>query len=436
MDKERVFGQVFFPDTPDQIQKGIWLNITSDSIYLEVPLNSFGDQYWEVILGEFNGMDKVTFVNSRTGGGSSGAGGSWRKIHVSYLIKGVHFKSKKELEFTSLTLISPALTNWVIEKEGIERIKEGSFTAPDDKEIFSVSLENFEVSTILRYNRSFSQDELSIFKEVLLFIKSDSAVDIDEYSNLMRKIKRWILFVTNKDPEFSKYYLVSDRSSDLELINTLDNLKENRFTQNISFSYRKLRDSIETVFKNWIENEKLETIIDLLQEKQYNTDMSFQSYFLNMCVAIESFHSIFGDESSNQKIADRKNDRQKIADYIGDADLKSRFLNESQNWDKSRYRERLRTFKPTFETIMGTSFSFKPKELINKIVNTRNALAHTGTYREYLSHIELLLIGKVLEFTIKHEILNLLDFKSENESDVLEEAATHVKVLANLNKYS
>jgi hypothetical protein len=436
MDKERIFGQIFLPDTPDQIQKGVWLNTTSDSIFLEVPLNSFGDQYWDIILGEFNGMDKVTFVNARTGGGSAGAGGSWRKIEISYLIKGVHIKTKKELEFTSLTLISPALTNWIIEKEGIERIKEGNFTAPDNKEIFSVSLEKFSVSTIMRYNRSFSCDELSIFKEVILYIKSDNAVNIDEYSSLMRKIKRWILFVTNKDPEFSKYHLVNDESSYLELINTLDNLKENKFAQNISFGYHELKGSVATVFKNWIENEKLETIIDLLQEKQYNTDMSFQSYFLNMCVAIETFHSIFGDESKNSQIQTRIDDRMQLLSLIEDERLKKRFESVSQRWHESTYRERLKSYKDTFEQIMGDSFKFSTSKLINKIVNTRNALAHSGTYKDHLSLTELLLVGKVLEFTIKHEIINLLDFKPENESDVLEEAATHVKILANLNKYS
>ena len=435
MDKKRVFGQVFLPDTPDQIQKGVWLNITSDFIFLEVPLNSFGDQYWDIILGEFNGMDKVTFVNARSGGGSSGAGGSWRNIQISYLIKGVHIKTKNELVFTSLTLTSSTLTNWVFEKEGIEKIKEGNFVAPDNKEIFSVSLEKFNVSTILRYNRSFSPDELSIFKEVILYIKSDSAVNIDEYSILMRKIKRWILFVTNKDPEFSQYYLVNDKSSYLELINTLDNLKENKFTQNISFGYHELKGSVATIFKNWVENEKLETIVDLLQEKQYNTDMSFKSYFLNMCVAIETFHSIFGDESKNSQIQTRIDDREQLLSLIEDEQLKKRFESVSQSWHESTYRERLKSYKDTFEQIMGNTFKFSTSKLINKVVNTRNALAHTGTYKDHLSPIELLLIGKVLEFTIKHEILNLLDFKAVNGSDVLEEAATHVQILANLNKY-
>jgi len=437
MEQKRVFGQIFLPDNPEQIQKGVWLNIKPNSIYLEVPLDSLSSQYWEIILGEFNGMDEVTFVNARTGGGSfGGAGGSWGRIYVSYFIKGTHIYSKDELKFNQLTLLSPALTNWVFEKEGIEKLPEGNFKIPDDKEIVSTTIESIQVTIILRYNGSYSWNSLTMYKEVIVFVKSEGEMELEEYFQLIRKIKRWILFVTNKNPEFSNYFLGKIDSYDLELINTFDDLKDERFAQNLTFDYSQLRSSLENFLKNWIVNEKLETIVDLLQEKQYNTDMSFKSYFLNMCVAIESFHSIFGDERANQKIEGRIKDRQLISEKIEDNELKERFLKSTESWTKSFYRERLKTFKPTLESIMGSTFSFSSSKLIDRIVKTRNALAHTGTHENTIKHIELLLIGKVLEFTLKYEILNLLGFESEDELTILDEAARHVKVLADLNKYS
>ena len=181
--------------------------------------------------------------------------------------------------------------------------------------------------------------------------------------------------------------------------------------------------------------EKLETIVDLLQEKNYNTDMTFQSYFLNMCVSIESFHYIFKDESGNDNIGKRIKDREAILTLIEDPELKKRFSEISQRWNESTYRERLKSFKLTVEFIMGTTFDFSFTKLVNKIVDTRNSLAHTGTYTKQLKHVELLLIGKVIEFTLKIEVLKLLEYVPRRENDILENAKRYVQILANLNEY-
>ena len=87
----RLFGRIFKPDIPSEVVEGVWLNIKDDSIFLESPLNNIVYDAWPIIHGEFNGMDKVTLVNASMGGGSSGSGGTWRRIFISYLIKIILF---------------------------------------------------------------------------------------------------------------------------------------------------------------------------------------------------------------------------------------------------------------------------------------------------------------------------------------------------------
>jgi hypothetical protein len=435
MNELRIFGKIFLPETPNEVLNGVWLNIKRGSIYLEISHNTLANQKWQIILGEFNGLDQVTFVNSHAGGGSSGSGGTWRKIHVSYLIKDCHINRYSDLLFTKISLNSPTLSNWVNEPDGIDRIDDYTYKIPQKKEIFSILISDLKISLLFTHSLEHSSKSLKVERKCIFEITTLGSIHISVFSKLMTKIKKWILFVTNKNPEFSSYYLTSNETESIELVNTLEDLNEGRFTQNISLSFHDLKQSLKSVFENWMQIENLDTIVGLLQEKHYNTDMTFQSYFLNMCVAIESFHYIYIKENKDEKIENRKKDRDTILALIEDQELKMRFSKLSQRWDESTYRERLKSFKPAIEIIMGNTFKFTFSKMVNKIVDTRNSLAHKGTYDGQLKHIELLLIGKVIEFTLKFEVFKLLKYFPERENDFLENAKRHLEILAALNEY-
>lgn len=435
MQNQRLFGQIFTPEKPNEKIKGVWLNIEKEKIFIEAPFDHFSAKNWKVLLGEFNGLDKVTFLNVHTGGGSSGYGGSWRKLHISIIIKGKHFYSETDLRFKSLTLNSPAMTKWIKLYDGIEKIESNLFKIPENKEILSIDFNDVNISVNIGHVRESSNSNLNIEKVCFWEIKSIDSTNLSTLSEIVRKIKRWILFVTNKNPEFSAYTLIDEKGESFELVNTLKNLNENRFTQNIALNFFDVKLSIGQMLSSWLEKEKLESIVELIQEKEYNTELSFQSYFLNMCVAIESLDFIFGNESLNNKIDSRTKDRQNIVSLIKDDELRDRFENETKNWLRSRYRERLKKYKEEFESIMGNTFKCNSNTFINNIVNTRNSLAHNGTYKEHLTHIELLLYGKVIEFVIKLEILRLFDTKIEYIQKITDHSKRHIEILAKLNEY-
>src|SRR5687767_1193503 len=119
MEKDRIFGRIFLPETPEK-EIEAWLIISEKQILLEASIDASRIEHWPLILGKFNGLDRVTFVNCYASGGISvGAGGSFRRIRVSYCIKMLHVNSPSELNFSGVTLISPALSNWTQEREGI-----------------------------------------------------------------------------------------------------------------------------------------------------------------------------------------------------------------------------------------------------------------------------------------------------------------------------
>jgi hypothetical protein len=321
MQNQRLFGQIFSPENPDEKITGVWLNIEKEKIFIEATFDHFGDKNWKILLGEFNGLDKVTFLNVHTGGGISGYGGSWRKLHISTIIKGEHFYSEADLIFKKITLNSPAMTNWIRLCEGIEIIESNLFKIPENKEVFSIDFNDVNISVNIGHLKESSSSNLSVEKACFWEIKAKDLTNLSTLSEITRKIKRWILFVTNKNPEFSTYTLFDDNGESFELVNTLKNLNENRFSQNLALNFYDVKSSIGKMLSSWLEKEKLESIVELIQEKEYNIELSFQSYFLNMCVAIENLDFIFGNESLNDKIGFRKQDRQNISLLIEDVSL-------------------------------------------------------------------------------------------------------------------
>lgn len=436
MQEQRIYGSIFSPDEQDDKIEGVWLNITRSSIYLEVPqMSIYGRDNWEVLLGVFNGLDKVTLVNSSPGAGSSGAGGSYRKINVHYLLKDCHLKSYDDLIFNKIHLTSPTICDWITEKEIIKRIDKRTYEIPERKNIFSVQFEGLTISLLTWYPKTSNLRSLWVEKKSVFIIESSQKQHISHLLKLGARIKKWILFVTNKNSEFSNYLLKNCKSERFEMINTLPDLNERKFAQNISINYQDIKDSIQTVFKNWMKSEELETISELLLEKQYNPDLTFQSYFLNMCVAMESFHSIFKKQIQNEHIKQKLEDKENILQLIEDEKLKKRFSNYTKRWNEQTFRQRIKSFKSTFENIMGDTFDFKFKSIVDKIVNTRNSLAHDGTYSQNLEHFELLLIGKAMEFTMKYEVLLLLDYEKGKSERILDSARSNLSTLARINHY-
>lgn len=435
-EQNKIFGTIYLPDKPNDKIVGVWLTITSNSILIETPHDTLRNENWPILLGEFNGIDQITFVNCYSGGGSSGAGGTFKRIYVSYLIEGTHISESNELKFNKIIMNSPALNNWITDKSGIKDLEDGKYQIPEKKEILNVDIDNVNISIYLSHSITSSYKELQVSQECRIMIKSDDLVILESFSKIMGHLKKLILFLTNKNPEFEKYSLYKD-GEEYGLINTNDSLKEDRFTQNIHISYLEIKSSLKAIVSFWFKHEKLYPVIDLVLEKCYNTQMSPQGFFLNICVAVETFHRTYGLNNKKEIEISSPQNKQEIISLISNNEpLLSWFKEKSKEWEKPTLLERLNDFKETIGYIMGSSFAFDADELINRTKQTRNDMAHTGEYKKRFNRIELLLVAKVIEFTIKLEILKLIGVNIEKRpASLLENAKQNISILAKLNGY-
>jgi hypothetical protein len=365
-----------------------------------------------------------------------GAGGTYQRIQVSFLIKGLHVSKKSELLFDKIILPSPALTNWIPEKGTIEEIKDHTFQIPKQEELIKLSLSSINVSIVRRYSREYSYKELRASRECQFRLESDSPINLEIISKLISQLKKLILFLTNVNPEFESFSLYK-ANEHYELVNTKDRLNDNRFSQNIKVSYGNVNHTLGKVIENWVLNEKLHPVIDLILEKCFNTEMSPQGFFLNICSAFEVYNSSFGGIGKNDPLRERIKKRRQIACLIKDDPLKAIFKQESSSWKNPTLKERIMEFKDVIHLIKGDVFTFDTDEFIAKVVGTRNLIAHTGKYKKHFNNgIELTLASKIMEFTMRLEILKFLGVEINSpRGSLVGNAKQNVEIFAISNEY-
>lgn len=437
----KYFGKIFLPQQQDKPVMDVWLMLDDNSITLEVPRYFSDDDYWDIIHGEFTGMDKVTFVSCYAGGSSTGMGGTHGGIHVSYIIKDAHFNSKEDLIFDKVHLTCPALTHWVIEKKSIETTDFKTFTLPDTIEVCKSIIRNVTISFNVWYPYSYSRKKLDAKKECYVAISSDKALNIDTLSEFMRQTKKFILFLTDKNPEYSVYHLFKEEQvlkeeevfeeKVFELVNTTDSLREDRFSQGIHIGYFDVQDTLGPALEKWFELKELYPVIDFLLERHYNTDISSHGFFTSICAAIEIYEGNKVDKTINATTIKNK---KRILSSIDDDTLRQWFLNKTHSWDRPRM-EKLQEFKPTITELIKDIFNLTPDEFIIKVIDTRNGIVHRGVYKDSFTSTELFLVTKILEFSLKLRILELTGLENTKRPDTfLKSAKSAIRILARLNK--
>jgi hypothetical protein len=436
MEVERVFGKISFPDPDNFIVENVWLNITSTSIYVEIPWDGFGHDEWSIIHGKFIGMDEVTFVGAYLSGGSSGGQSSYRRLYVEAMIKGAHLLSVENLIFNELNLFSPALLRWITEPHYIENEDSRIYKLPEKLKIVDETFKDFNLNITLLHSINSGFRNLEIYQNCLLKLSFKEKVNWKIIIEKIHLLKKFILFITNSDPSFS-YVSLSKEDSFFEVISPSKNLDESNFSQNIRINYSFLKEHIPSILKLWFEQNKIQPIIDLLLEKYYNTSLSMPRHFQNVCIAIETYHEKFIKKNVNIIDTRKLEYREKIIDKISDdVALSQWFKKESNFWSKPELIDRLVCFKNLIQRLIGETIDCDIDNLLIKIKQTRNEITHQGISNKRLNNIELILTAKTIEFTVKLDIYRFCGVDIDlNNYSLINDAKAGIKLLADLNFY-
>jgi phosphoribosyl-AMP cyclohydrolase len=434
--EERIFGKISFPGPQVKVIENIWLTITSTSIFLEIPWNGFGHETWSIIHGKFIGMDEVTFIGARIGGGISGGESSYRRLHVTAIVKGVHLQSVDDLVFNELNLESPALMNWITEPHYVETDHSGNYKLPDVLKVIDGTFDDFDLLITLGHAVNSSFRAVDINQRCMIKVSFKENIHWNLILDRVYLLKKFILFITNSDPSFS-FMALSTSAGGYEVIIPMKKLDESNFSQNILCSYPSLKNHIPAILKLWFEQSKIQPIIDLLLEKYFNTNLSMPRHFQNVCIALETYHEKFIDRNVALVDSSKLTNRQLIVEKLSDDEsLKQWFETESSFWSKPNLIDRLVQFKSLIQRLIDDTIDCDIDDLLNKIKQTRNEITHQGISNKRFNSIELILTAKTIEFAVKLDILRFCKVDIDViHNSLIEDGKMDIQRLATLNYY-
>lgn len=426
--RNREYGHILFPDSGKRIED-VWLTITDTEIYFECSYQLSHFETFPIICGVFNGMNAVTFVDVFTSGGQSGGAGSFRKFVVTWMLKNKHFSSINALKFKKIGFREEALKNWSREPFSLERT-ENSYTFPEPICPVELELDSFKLIWELAHYIQDNREEVSITQTSTIISKFKDDIGWNLIIDHILKVKKFILFLTNKNPELSNFYL----NGGVELIFVFPVLNEPKFPTHIELDYNEVKINFTEIAKLWFENPKLEPISDLILEKHFNVQIPPHRHFFNLSVGLEAFHEKFILKNVPLKDEEIKVRRLEIKESIENEELKQWFSNRSNEWVKPSLKDRLFDIQESIEKVSSGIFDLSTEEFITKIKQTRDDIAHAGIfYKRFESRIELMIVTKIVEFTLRIEVYKMFGLKDSDK--MYNQANKHCKRLALMNGF-
>lgn len=429
--EQKIYGYIFLPGSDEKIEN-VWLTMTENEMFFECAFSIYSNLSWPIVCGVFNGMGKVTFVDVFSSGGQQGRGGSYRKFIVNWVLKNEHFNSISEVKFKSIAFREEALMDWSREQLslGSEILK---YTVPEPSYPLIKELQLFKLSWQLAYLVESGRKEVVLNQISSLNSEFNEDISWVQIVDHILKVKKLIIFITNKNPRLSNFFL-DDR---VELFFVQPKLNDAKFPSNLDLEYRVTKSHLPKFIEMWFEDSRLEPITDLILEKHFNFDTPPHRHFFNLAVGLESFHREFISEDVALHDVTSILNRDKIKELIEDPELKQWFRDKSNFWKKPTLKDRLFDLQETIERVSVGIFNLGVEELITKIKQTRDDIAHAGIfYKRFGSRIELMIVTKIVEFTLRIEVYKKIGLNLEVDMhEIYNEANQLCKVLARLNDF-
>jgi hypothetical protein len=431
----KYYGKLIFPESGEEITD-IWLFETTDQIYCEIPMSLHGSKSWDIVHGVFNGKGAVSLVNVFASGGSSGDGGSYRKLDVSTLVWGVLLESVESKALNKLVLYSDALKKWITESYHVDvDYQNHQFKIPEEKEIVSFTSDKFELKVYLNYGYNVSQKNVIIDQNSYVVVDFKEDLSVSDVRVFVYNLEKIILFLTWDNPKFRSISLNGGYFTMQWINKDLDKVK---FPIRPRLKYSEIKDSFSEIISKWFNTPRIEPIIDLFQEKCFDNQLSPDRSFMNSCVALESFHKKFINDSVEISDPTPIQNREKIKELIKeDSELLKWFRSKTNFWKNPELYDRLLELKPLYEKIIGDVFRAEPDLILRKIKKTRDKLAHEGMYyTEFEKNAESIIAERSIHFLLGLLIMKEfgINIYSDRENKIAE-ANTMLRNIARMNDY-
>lgn len=401
IEHKRYFGRLIFP-TSNEVVKDIWLYVSDSMVYLEVPKIYHLTSQWDVLHGEFTGLDKVTLLWTYPSGNSSGFGGVYSKLIVGQLVSRIFLKDPDDLFISKFSFQWPSLNkNWIFENLSIgQNSKERTFTIPERIQILNYkNLAGWSISVNLGHGYHYNSKNVNINQQCWVVLEFASPSSIAKVKELIIRLERLLVLISGVAPDYFDFFI----NNEYPAFWTSKKVDEKLYPATFQVDYPENKINLNEICRNWFQDKTIQQISDLLLEKYYHPHLWRNRYLLNLIVGLESLHKNY---------VKRK---------------------------KTPLSSRLKEYQDVFERLGAERiFHLSINELCEKIKNTRDSLAHNGVYEvEFSEGVEAIVLEFLLRLTLQIKISEKLGVNLEPRfGNCYEQAKALFHAVARNNQYT
>lgn len=410
---------------------GATLTIDNDNFELEFSDTTYRQSSYKIIQGEFLDLGYVTLIDCIHSGNTLSII-HLTKYRIQHIITEIKFDDYNSIVATSLHIKMPSLNEWIrkLTLTG-SLIFNGKieYSKPEKILFFENNEYSVQIGFYLQENRN---ESITITQYCELEIKSkNDSLNVFELFNVYKKIKIFLGFIGVFSKQQDEFYLREENlvyEGQDEPI-TMKFLTKNFDTNNsgilthIKINFTDIEGSINTILNNWLTNEKIQDSIILVMEKYTSLKLTVETYFLNTCFAIETFHrknkfnTVFSVSDFN-KI--KRGIRSKL-----ETDNEIKLFNDKLQFaNEPTFKDRLISLKSEFESITFEGLDIE--EYIVKIVKTRNYLVHRGSKNNIFNNLEMYYAAVYLEALTKFCIMETTGFEKELLNKIFRDTGTKI----------
>lgn len=376
---QKYYGEVWFEDHKDQKHFCI-MSFEDDNLVLETNLHATNQVYKEPqILGIFNGLGYLTFIDCRIQSSSTGIVET-RIYKPKYSFRSdSHFINVKSLKINKFSIVNDAIVKWI-----------NHATWYDDKKnklikkdfVDNYSMEQIGLKISIQHYLSYG-----LKKRSELFISNRGSVnfELQEPQSLLKAIELYDRFQTVLQTTFgssSKFRSFSFKCMGCNTWKELYYNDKKLSASSHSFvhtKYEEVKGSLLPIFSAAYCNRDFQFCLDKLMENFVGKHPSHNKRFTNSIAAYEAFCKLFLENPENTKLSQRIITHQEIFGKIG--------AMGKEEWEK----------------------------FPSKVVRSRDFHIHSNTgNRDIFSEFDLLYISFLFDFVIAYLLLSQLDGVQEN----------------------
>ena len=314
-------------------------------------------------------------------------------IHVGKVFIGVRYDEGESPVFNTLTFSVEGIDEWVgisgisVEHHFEERTATISYQPPED---ISLDLDN-GMRLLITFHWTLPGapiiKEARISQKTYFQLVSEEERELKEFTSVVHKITNFLCFAIDKTVSLDSMSATADnlrqdfgegRTKKVSISIYYSSLPYSKDEPKIQqhdmlFGFGKIQSDVQEKIKNWMEAyEKVAPALDLYFLAKMGMQTYLEARFLALAQGLEAYHR----RTSNQKQMDEAEFKELIDNLIDQCpqERKEWLKGKLQYGNEVSLRHRLKSLIELFKEIIGDQK--KQKELINRIVNTRNYLTH------------------------------------------------------------